>query len=473
MQNSNSFIQVVSTLNYSVKLLTFTTLIFLSSNAILAQQFGDLQSIPFGNLDGIYQVEVTDIDGDGDSDILLAFWIDRKMIWLENNGSNNFSNSHTIINDFPGLAVFEIKDLTNNGLDDIILVDHEESELSIYLNSGGTFTKTNQALPLEDGLDKTALYFINLDDDPSDLIDILLGTENELVCYKNLDGQGNFEKDTILNTAFKNPWSIGMADLDGDGTPEIYAAITNFLRIFTLNNTGTYDWDNLYNTGPGQVDLNFGDWNCDGYTDLIFTVQDENKCYFFENGPSGLATEPQTLLTNINSIEEFELNDVDGDGDIDMALAAFQNVEQVWLKNNCDEAGTIGELDNGPIFGSFSVELEDLDGDTIPDLVCVTEYDNSLYWFPNIDQITTKTEAIPAKESFSVSYEQNTYLNVNTSITSPYTIAIYDLQGKLVLKKNALGNQRFSIDNLANAFYLISVYSSDQNKRLTTSFVKI
>jgi len=443
------------------------------SNSILAQHFGEVQFISFGNLDGIYQVEVTDIDGDGDRDILLAFWIDRKMIWLENDGANNFSNTHTIINDFPGLAVFEIADLNNNGFDDIILVDHEQSKLSIYFNNEGNFTLSNQELPLEDGLEKTALYFINLDNDPDELLDIILGTENELVWYKNVDGQGDFENNFLLSNNFNNPRSIGIADLDGDGAREIYAAVPNFLRIFTPSNTGTYNWDNLYNTGPGQADLNFADWNCDGFTDLIFSVQGENKCYFFENSPSGLAEEPTLLLSQINSLEEFELNDIDGDGDVDIAFAAFQNVEQVWLKNNCEDLNTIGELDNGTSFGSFSIELEDLDGDTLPDLVCATEFDNTLYWFPNLDPIISNSKQLSNNESFSVIVEQNTYLVINTLLQSSYTITIFDSRGNLITEKNAVGSHRLSIDNLVTGFYSISLFSKDSNNFLSKPFVKI
>ena len=46
--------------------------------------------------DGAYSVYATDLDGDGDADVLSASWGDDKIAWYENLGSGSFGPQQVI-----------------------------------------------------------------------------------------------------------------------------------------------------------------------------------------------------------------------------------------------------------------------------------------------------------------------------------------------------------------------------------------
>jgi hypothetical protein len=65
-------------------------IIFLLSSApLVAQQFGG-QEVITTSADGAYSVYATDLDGDGDADVLSASVDDDKIAWYENLGGGTF-----------------------------------------------------------------------------------------------------------------------------------------------------------------------------------------------------------------------------------------------------------------------------------------------------------------------------------------------------------------------------------------------
>ena len=80
------------------KLITLLVLaIFTSTYA----QFGQEQIITT-NVDGAKSVYATDIDGDGDMDVLYASRSDDKIAWYENDGDGNFGTQQIITTNADG-----------------------------------------------------------------------------------------------------------------------------------------------------------------------------------------------------------------------------------------------------------------------------------------------------------------------------------------------------------------------------------
>jgi hypothetical protein len=59
-----------------------------------AQDFGGQQTIT-ASADGACSVYATDLDGDGDADVLSASALDNKIAWYENQGGGVFSDQQT------------------------------------------------------------------------------------------------------------------------------------------------------------------------------------------------------------------------------------------------------------------------------------------------------------------------------------------------------------------------------------------
>ncbi|MHC4376513.1 MAG: FG-GAP-like repeat-containing protein, partial [Planctomycetota bacterium] len=81
----------------------------------------------------------SDLDGDGDTDVLLP-WIERdELIWLPNLGSGAQSNPLLIADGLDGLLLAAAGDLSGNGLPDVVVVRREgsfSSRLELISNFG-------------------------------------------------------------------------------------------------------------------------------------------------------------------------------------------------------------------------------------------------------------------------------------------------------------------------------------------------
>ena len=64
--------------------------IFFFSQSIFAQ-LSFTENIISTSADGANSVYATDVDGDGDMDVLSASYVDDKIAWYENNGAQGFT----------------------------------------------------------------------------------------------------------------------------------------------------------------------------------------------------------------------------------------------------------------------------------------------------------------------------------------------------------------------------------------------
>ncbi len=76
--------------------------------------------------------------------------------------------------------------------------------------------------------------------------------------------------------------------------------------------------------------------------------------------------------------------DLDGDGDLDLAAAAFLDDAVVWYENlGAGQFGTRQVIDVG-VDGALGIEAADLDGDGDPDLVAGAYFGNHVSWYRNL-----------------------------------------------------------------------------------------
>jgi hypothetical protein len=60
--------------------------------------------------------ELSDLDNDGDSDIVTGHYYDGSVLWLENDGAGNFSSPHIIAITFPWVGYVCVADLDKRRL---------------------------------------------------------------------------------------------------------------------------------------------------------------------------------------------------------------------------------------------------------------------------------------------------------------------------------------------------------------------
>jgi hypothetical protein len=170
---------------------------------------------------GANDVYATDVDRDGDTDILATSYSDEKVAWYENLGNDQFV-PHTI-------SKSELRPFTVNGADvdsdgDTDVISGGAYKLNWYENDG------NQHFTIHSIPGMSSRVFVHADDVDSDGdMDILAGTGSKVAWHEN-DGNQNFTTNVITQGAV-GASSVYTADIDSDGDIDVVSSSSDDDKI--------------------------------------------------------------------------------------------------------------------------------------------------------------------------------------------------------------------------------------------------
>jgi hypothetical protein len=124
-------------------------------------------------------------------------------------------------------------------------------------------------------------------------------------------------------------WTVGstgtdrgveLADMDGDGRPDLVLGVGNTVKIFRNNGDGSFtDVWTAAQTANHQ-DLLVADFNNDGWPDIVDIDFSTGRAWLYLNGPGLPATTPVWGYDAAASGTALAAADVDGDGWLDLAI---------------------------------------------------------------------------------------------------------------------------------------------------------
>ncbi len=195
-------------------------------------------------------------------------------------------------------------------------------------------------------------------------------------------GSGSFAPQVTIN----NPSSqvMTVADIDGDGKPDLIAANTygSDISIFrNISTNGIIDNNSFaapitiaVGSGPAQVAV--GDLDGDGKLDLVAVNMNSGTASVFRNTstPGSISFAPKFDLSTASDCRSVQVRDLDGDGKPDIIIAsAGDHIVSVYRN-----LGTPGSLSAGSFASrmdfatpdqALTVVAGDLNGDGKPELV--------------------------------------------------------------------------------------------------------
>lgn len=411
--NQGASYQDVSVTNTYTKQVAFgecfaTT--FSCGGVINLTSFGSPAIYPAGN--SPRSVAVSDLNGDGYPDVVIANSLDSTISILKNStGMGGFSLDApvTLVANMSPQDIV-IGDVTGDGKPDIAVVSKDSNSVTVFRNTNtgiGSSISFNQKASYPTGLSPKGIRLADIDKDGR--LDIIVANEgdNTVSVYKNtLQALGGVSYDTKIDfPAGASPRSVAVGDIDGDGKPEIitgnYADGTlSVLRNISNDIEFGFESKIDFTTGSGTEKIVVVDFDADGKNDLAVTNSISGTVSIFKNTSSGGVVSfalPIDMTTGTAPID-VQAGDIDGDGVPDLVVAnSGSNTVSVF--KNTSTVGNISlntKVDITTLSNPVGIAIADFNGDAKPELG-VTNLsgfalsENTIYVTPVLFGINTKT----------------------------------------------------------------------------------
>ena len=260
-----------------------------------------------------------------------------------------------------------VVDLNGDGALDLAVANQTGDTVSVLLNTSAqasaapTFA-TQQIFTV--GTNPVSIVAVDVDGDGKPDLVVTNAGNNTLSILRNTTAPGATTPSFAAQQTFSTgsyPYSVAVADVDGDGKPDLIAANLAGGTVSVLRNT----------TAPGAATLSFA-------AQQLFLV-----------GPESAS---------------LAVADVNGDGRPDLVLVDYSDgVASVLLNTTAAGAGTVSFADHQDfIVGSNpnSISVADINGDGMPDLVVVNQFDDSVSVLINTTPVGSTAASFADQQTF-------------------------------------------------------------------------
>ena len=338
---------------------------------------------------GARSVFVADIDGDGDQDVLSASSDDDTIAWYENGALTPFGPSQTITFLADGARSVFAADLDGDGDQDVLSASETDETVAWYENDGqGGFGPQQVIFDLADGA--SSVFATDIDDDGDQDVLAAYYLANKIAWFENTDVQGAFGFQQAVTFAADGVRSVFAIDIDGDGDQDVLSAseLDDKIAWYENRNDGPSGPPLVITTlADGASSVFAADLDGDGDPDVLSASFNDDKIAWYENTDGLGAFGPQLVITTLaDGAESVFAADLDGDGDLDVLSASFNDDKIAWYENT-DGLGAFGpqQILSLAADGARSVFASDLDGDGDQDVLSASSDDDKISWYENTD----------------------------------------------------------------------------------------
>ncbi len=322
-----------------------------------------------------------DLDGDGWVDIYCANTHRDEILY--NRGGGQFY-SHLIGNETNTSAV-ACADLDGDGQTEIILAtqfndDGSNTVLEVLVpdGAGGGYTPRTMAT-----LDATVNDITIADLDRDGRLELVIATADAPRIYNATVEVWHYERSNWLPWGANSSIGVSVADLDADGTLDLMFASDRSVALFYGDANGSFNStpDAVVATGMNLTAIAVGDIDRDGWYDIVVGGDGGATTYLNNcSGGFGTATNWSSLGQGVMSCA---LGDLDRNGALDLALGYGNGTVELFAgmgNGSCFHTRPIWSYNSsGTMAVIRSMLVAPVDHDALPDLFIAGEGANRLH----------------------------------------------------------------------------------------------
>lgn len=334
--------------------------------------YGTSQVIPGMASSVLLPIEATDLDGDGDADLLPS----TGSTWERNDGTGD-SWTHMVIDTLTPSMHACAADLEQDGDADVLMV--RGGTIWSFTNSGEGIIAFSSLLPSL--LSVNSINSVDVDGD--ELIDLVSSSRyhSNIGWYKNMGSAGFAPQRTIAPTDVE---ALDFADIDNDGLIDPVVAVNNSVAWYRNEGGGAFGLPDSIGPYTGlafATGLDCDDLDADGDIDVAIVMDagtiDHVLCYM--NDGTGGFTSASVVSNQVQTPVSVRIADLDEDGDQDLLVSSLGEGKIIWFQNN-GFGSFSGALLVAMVSSDFTTAF-DVDADGDEDVVSSSYA--GIQWFQN------------------------------------------------------------------------------------------
>ncbi|WP_299117802.1 VCBS repeat-containing protein [uncultured Winogradskyella sp.] len=292
---------------------------------------------PYNSMDA----SVSDIDADGDLDIVIAVEFYKNIILL-NDGKGNFKDGSSRLPDKIAVANTKpyqyypyhdsedvmLEDIDKDGMLDILFATEDDKTNELYLQQkDGTFKDVSDKFPVTN----VSNALIKGDFDNDGWVDFIVGNNGQNNYLKNSKGILVDDTNKRLPIISDVTQDVEVGDYDNDGDLDVLVGNEDDNRLLQNNGKGVFTdvTEQLFKSGISEEtrEADFADIDNDGDLDIyfanvmMFTKKSPiQRLLINENGKYTDKGAEQLKFNAVSGLLDADFYDIDNDGDQDLLL---------------------------------------------------------------------------------------------------------------------------------------------------------